>query len=408
MPRLNSNSFIPPPPPPPLQLSAACVLPPPPPPPPPSSKMSPPLPQMCFPTSSKPSSPHECGTAGTAPCCPITKGKADIQVLLSSFKEDLERILCRTLGSGLVEQPSTTDVIQGSTCRIADDDVLPPQVETPPAPVNTSVNAPSRWCFVCKTSFTGVWYGCIKCPWHAVVSQLIDVLDNCFTGCQCPSCFSKSHSAHTLSFGPSHVVQQRSIDCSTQVSAQVVRENRTRDSMLGTPSPVPASSSPASEQALSVHRGVVCDSCNQTVAGVRHKCLDCPGMSCDAPGTLLPNSVPDYDLCTPCVKSGATERHNPFHEFFDIETPGRVYVHTVLGDNTGNRRQLSGSDHAPVTRQGPVGTPADLPVRHSATCNLCDSAIIGERYVSLRAVYQLPMMNIRVRNVLSVQVKPFA
>lgn len=120
---------------------------------------------------------------------------------------------------------------------------------------------------------------------------------------------------------------------------------------------------------------------------------------------FLPHSVLDYDLCTPCVESGATEQHNPFHEFFDIETPGRVYVHTVYSEDRdrsfGNRHQLSSSDHAPVTQQG--NTPADL--RHSATCNLCDSAIIGERYVSFPPLYQLSGLNTCVRNVLSVQVK---
>lgn len=215
---------------------------------------------------------------------------------------------------------------------------------------------------------------------------------------QCPSCFSKSHSAHTLSFGPTHVVQQRSTDCVTQVSAQIAREARPRNSISGTRRPPgPASSGPAGEPALAVHHGVICDSCNKTVVGVRHKCLDCPSMSDDSPGTFLSDPSPDYDLCAACVKSGATEQHNPFHEFFDIETPGRVYVHTVLGDDRdrslGNRQQLPSSNHASITRQEPVATPADLLVRHSATCNLCDSAIVGERYVSLRAVSQLLGLN---------------
>jgi len=116
-------------------------------------------------------------------------------------------------------------------------------------------------------------------------------------------------------------------------------------------------------------------------------------MSDDLARTHPSHSVPDYDLCTACVEVGATEQHNPFHEFFDIETPGRVYVHTVLsGDRDRsfrNRQQSSTSGHAPATRQEPVA-PADLPVRHSATCDLCDSAIIGERYVSLCAISRLP------------------
>lgn len=211
---------------------------------------------------------------------------------------------------------------------------------------------------------------------------------------QCPSCFSKSHSAHTLSFGPTHVVQQRS----TQVSAQIVREARRHNNIPGTRQlPGAASSGPAGEQALAVHHGVSCDSCNKTVVGVRHKCLDCPGTSDDPARTFPPDPSPDYDLCTACVKSGATEQHNPFHEFFDVEAPGRVYVHTVLsGDrdsSLGHRQQLPSSNQAPVTRQGPTAVPTDPLVRHSATCNLCDSAIVGDRYVSLRVVPQLLELN---------------
>lgn len=93
--------------------------------------------------------------------------------------------------------------------------------------------------------------------------------------------------------------------------------------------------------------------------------------------------VLDYDLCTACMESGALEQHNPFHEFFDIDIPGRVYVHTLLGSDRGrNRQQVPSTDHPQGIRQRPSVTPVDPPVRHSATCNLCDSGIVGERYVS--------------------------
>jgi next-to-BRCA1 protein 1 len=151
---LYPDGFIPPLP------RATCVLP-------PYKIFPPPPPPIIFPTPSKPCSPHEYGAMGTAHCCPVTKGKADIQVLLSSFKEDLERILCGTFGTGYADKPSTY--------RVSGVDVIPPQTET--TPVNIDANTSSRWCFVCKTSFAGVWYGCIKCPWHAVVSQLLESLD---------------------------------------------------------------------------------------------------------------------------------------------------------------------------------------------------------------------------------------
>ncbi|KAF5323400.1 hypothetical protein D9611_005624 [Ephemerocybe angulata] len=101
-----------------------------------------------------------------------------------------------------------------------------------------------------------------------------------------------------------------------------------------------------------VHNNVVCDSCEKTIVGIRHKCLDCP----------------DYDLCTPCIKEDmAAEKHNPFHEFFEIHEPGRVIVHTVFD---GNRRAPSSAAEAS----------AATPFIHCATCDLCESSIAGTRY----------------------------
>ncbi|KAG9314139.1 hypothetical protein JVU11DRAFT_4924 [Chiua virens] len=331
--------FVPPPPPPPLP-PVTCMVSPPPPPPRISLPFPPPPPPMGFPPApSKPSSLRESGSAGPAPC-PVAQGKTDIQVLLSTFKEDLERILSGTFGPGYAEK-QTTLPIGSCVCRNSGVDITSPPSDN--APVSADMNASSRWCFVCRTRFTGVWYGCVKCSWHAV----------------CPCCFSKSQSAHTLSFGPSHVIQQRSADRPNQVPTRAEGESES-SSMSGIPGlQGSSSSSQLAEPALAIHRGIICDMCNQTIEGTRHKCLDCP----------------DYDLCTACVESGATEQHNPFHEFVDIEIPGRVLVHTVL-DSGRNTRRNTGSDHS-ATPQEPVTT---SPVRHSATCNLCDSEIIGERY----------------------------
>ena len=39
------------------------------------------------------------------------------------------------------------------------------------------------------------------------------------------------------------------------------------------------SSAPSAASTPVIHRGIVCDVCDKTIEGVRHKCLDCPGRS---------------------------------------------------------------------------------------------------------------------------------
>jgi len=80
----------------------------------------------------------------------------------------------------------------------------------------------------------------------------------------------------------------------------------------------------------------------------------------------------DYDLCSGCIAVGGASRHNPFHAFFEIHEPGRVVVHTVVDEH---ERQAANST---VRDQSPTSSP----VVHSANCDLCDSRIEGDRYVS--------------------------
>ncbi|KIK99466.1 hypothetical protein PAXRUDRAFT_822705 [Paxillus rubicundulus Ve08.2h10] len=343
---LNLPSFIPPPPPP-MQPSSPCVVPPLP------VRISPPPITSCT-TPSKSFSPvnHDSAktsTGGDASCCSITKGKVEIEALMALFKKDLDHILCATFGVDYAEGRSTTLPKVSDSAAPCDGTVLSHTDKILTSSPNPGTSVASRWCFVCKTNFTGIWYGCIKCPWHAV----------------CPGCFSKSHSVHTLSFGPSHIVQQRSPLCSSVQSSPSCRPPVS----FPVPAPAPPMQNVSEGTVSPVHRGVICDSCNTSISGVRHKCLDCP----------------DYDLCTSCTGSGAMVKHNPFHEFFDIETPGHVYVHTIFGGDGQRKRSCRNqqpSSSPAVATSAPVAAifPREAPVRHSATCNLCDSVIFGERF----------------------------
>lgn len=103
-----------------------------------------------------------------------------------------------------------------------------------------------------------------------------------------------------------------------------------------------------------VHANVVCNQCDDIIVGVRHKCLDCL----------------NFDLCGDCVAQGAKRTHHGRHQFLEIEKPGEVIVHTVY------------TDEPPRAAERPREVPVEAPVVHNAVCNLCDSTIRGDRFVS--------------------------
>lgn len=94
--------------------------------------------------------------------------------------------------------------------------------------------------------------------------------------------------------------------------------------------------------------------------------------------SLLPYTLNNfsaaYDLCSLCMAAGCAEIHDPSHEFFQIHEPGRVIVHTVVSENAAFNRP----GHAPESQLRPNPSPTV----HTASCDLCDSRIIGDRYVS--------------------------
>ncbi|KIY50445.1 hypothetical protein FISHEDRAFT_71503 [Fistulina hepatica ATCC 64428] len=149
----------------------------------------------------------------------------------------------------------------------------------------------------------------------------------------------------------------------------------------------PISSVSASRAMLFVHHGIFCDLCNETIKGVRHKCVDCL----------------NYDLCSACMADRGPERHNPFHEFIDIRSPDDRAARSPRGvTSNGNElrppvwslgEQVSasvgslseepgGNDPvpAPIISPSPPVPVAPSRVSHPATCDLCDSNIVGDRY----------------------------
>lgn len=264
-----------------------------------------------------------------------------MEALLASFKKDIDRIMLNTFGERNTSAQVNTSHPQTPFGIGISDEAPHTSSKASYDTTNISIDPPSHWCFVCRNEFSGSWYGCVKCPWHYV----------------CPNCFSKSGAMHTLSFGPTHVVERREaapLIAITPSAAEMPAESQS----TGTES---VDTEP-NERSPVIHRNILCDSCNEIIIGVRRKCLDCP----------------DYDLCAPCMESGAAERHNSFHEFFDIETPGRVFVHTVF---SGSGERDTSPNNRNATADSPR-TPAATPetIRHCAACNMCDSPIVGDRF----------------------------
>lgn len=88
---------------------------------------------------------------------------------------------------------------------------------------------------------------------------------------------------------------------------------------------------------------------------------------------------------------GSAEQHDPFREFFEIEEPGRVFVHSVLSGN-GERdtaevppvcsTRMHDNSAAPQVSSTPRPAPTvpAEPITHNATWDLCDSRVRGDRY----------------------------
>ena len=119
-----------------------------------------------------------------------------------------------------------------------------------------------------------------------------------------------------------------------------------------------------------VHKNIFCDVCTVEIVGVRHKCLDCP----------------DYDMCDECISTpNLRELHHSQHQFFAIEKPGEVIVHTVFSGD--GELEPSRPAQAPSPRVT-VPRPRDVePVVHNAMCNMCDSRIRGDRFVSVASFW---------------------
>ena len=146
-----------------------------------------------------------------------------------------------------------------------------------------------------------------------------------------------------------------------------------------------------------VHTNVFCDMCREVIVGVRHKCLDCAGLSCPSLSAVkfTDDIYIDFDLCSLClaIQPQKIGSHSRSHSLFAIEEPGGLWVHTVFtGDGSPQVPEPPAESEGPTELQNTSSSGSDARVErtapvakvvnHRAICDLCDSAIKGDRFVS--------------------------
>ncbi|KAJ6621136.1 hypothetical protein B0H10DRAFT_2215397 [Mycena sp. CBHHK59/15] len=324
--------------------------------------------------------PQSVAACNSAACCAVSQGKVEMEQMVSKFKDDLDRILKASFGTPAVSPlpvspsfPNMMPLIPPSFCLF-------------------------KYCTTCAKIFQGPWFACEKCS--IVV---------------CLGCHENQNTNFCVAaMGPHNMRKEACAACPADATGSVTPQvlppgawgwspapplvhqslwNTAPQGYspaypFGTPTPIPpfipvrdlprapapaaaalpvpavaqTPEAPAPPAPPVIHRGVVCDMCDNVIEGIRHKCLDCP----------------DYDLCTSCIASGSAERHNPFHEFLEIKEPGRVIVHTVYSGD--GERDTAASNSGARAATAPAAEEQQDPAMHFATCNLCDSRIRGDRY----------------------------
>ncbi|KAF7347595.1 hypothetical protein MVEN_01516400 [Mycena venus] len=293
-------------------------------------------------------------TAGKASsCCGVSEGKVEIEGIVSKFKEDLDRILKSSFAT-----PAPTPLPPAA----------PAFVPMPPPPPSSFCLF--KYCTTCAKIFQGPWFACEKCS--IVV---------------CPNCQENLGSGFCVAAMAPHIMKKE-VCAACPAEAQPPRPTSlaawqppmswpTPPQQQGyspiypfgglqpsispfiptlprvpavaaaavplPPLPVPSVAqvpeAPAPPAPPVIHRGVVCDMCENVVEGIRHKCLDCP----------------NYDLSL--VVSLYTQSTRGMAKEMRSQAPARALL-----------------------LPPPVPQVEEQPAVHYATCNLCDSRIRGDRY----------------------------
>jgi next to BRCA1 gene 1 protein len=132
--------------------------------------------------------------------------------------------------------------------------------------------APSKFCSSCMKAFEGDFYKCAECPFYTMVRRFSTlIIGPCliitFKCSQCQALDSPAK-IHRFLYSDAHVMNK--VEDGAIMSSAATPTPRSV--------PIMEASAPEVPEPV-VHRGIICDVCNETITGVRHKCLDCPGMA---------------------------------------------------------------------------------------------------------------------------------
>jgi hypothetical protein len=201
-------------------------------------------------------------------------------------------------------------------------------------------------CDVCRTPICGVRFKCLDCVDYDMCSDCVVAKRN-------------KHN-HEHEFIALH-------DPMRNIVVHIIRDD---DGLVIPEADVGAQTSPGSPH------NAFCDTCNRSITGVRWKCIDCV----------------DFDMCSACMLSTRAVNHrNGQHKFVRITSPGEIFVHRMKESERSERdgartprARAANESSSPVPEVPPVPVstngPTAQPAVHDATCNLCDSRILGVRY----------------------------
>ncbi|SCV74197.1 BQ2448_6629 [Microbotryum intermedium] len=247
------------------------------------------------------------------PSSPVAETWTGVKNIITTFVRDFNRHLADNMGDEFRDFRLASAERKENRSRDAS---TSSDLGTNKVPIHIGV-----FCDACHTTIQGVRHKCLHCSNY-------DMCDIC-------------------------VVTRRERHNTGYTFAQIERPGAPPCVVSPTPAASTSQASPEYER-KAVHSNVVCDVCDHTIIGVRHKCLSCG----------------NYDMCENCI-TDRRDAHGNSHIFAQIVRPGAApAVVTVRSE--------------PTATAPPSSSVYNADAQHPATCDRCHCSIRGVRYKCLQ------------------------